>query len=198
MSQASSTVIDTPVPAFESLDEIAEALTRRGGALYGGEAVTRLEHALQCATLAEEAGCTPALITAALWHDMGHLAGDDDDEQTAHSELGARLLVHLFGKSVTEPVRLHVSAKRYLCAVDSMYWCALSEASKQSLVWQGGAYSADQAKRFITQPHADDAVRLRQWDDAAKVPGLATRGLDHFIAIAYRVQVARTTANGVA
>ncbi|MBC7416365.1 MAG: HD domain-containing protein [Herminiimonas sp.] len=192
MTQTATISADTLVPTFESLDEIGEALTRRGSALYGGEAVTQLAHALQCATLAEDAGCSQALITAALLHDLGHMAGQGDDEQSAHSELGARLLARVFGRNVTEPVRLHVNAKRYLCAVDSTYWGTLSEASKQSLVWQGGPYAADQAKRFISQPHADDAVRLRQWDDAAKVSGLATRSLAHFIEIARGVQVKHT------
>lgn len=181
-------IADPLVPAFESLDEISEAMTRRGGALYGGEAVTQLAHALQCATLAEDAGCGPALITAALLHDLGHLAGEGDDEESAHSEVAARLLGRLFASNVTEPVRLHVSAKRYLCAVDPTYWNSLSEPSQQSLVWQGGPYAADHALRFIAQPHAQDAVRLRRWDDAAKISGLATRTLAHFIAIARQVQ----------
>ncbi len=198
MTQAYSASGDTLAQAFESLDEISEAMTRRGGALYGGEAVTQLAHALQCATLAEDCGSSPALITAALLHDLGHMAGEADDEKSAHSDLAARLLGRLFGIDVTEPVRLHVDAKRYLCAVEPGYADTLSAASRQSLVWQGGAYSAQQATAFAARRHAHDAVCLRRWDDAAKTPGRATRSLEHFMIIAQQVQLANAPAGRAA
>lgn len=179
-----------------TLEAIVALLTHHGSGLYGGESVTQLEHALQCATLAESAGGTPSLIVAALLHDLGHLAGDGKDEQTPHSDFAADRLSHLFGKAVTEPIRMHVNAKRYLCATDSLYWSQLSEASRASLAWQGGVYTTDQAKRFITRPFADDAVRLRRWDDVAKVPAAATRSLSYFMAIARPLAItARADAN---
>jgi predicted HD phosphohydrolase len=76
-----------------------------------------------------------------------------------------------------------VDAKRYLCAIRPDYREALSEDSKRSLELQGGVFAPAQAERFIRQPFAADAVKVRLWDDAAKVPGLPTPGLAHFEAI---------------
>ncbi|MDB5762493.1 MAG: hypothetical protein JWQ21_1488 [Herminiimonas sp.] len=166
-----------------TIDTIVDWLRHRGGGMYGGEAVTQLEHALQCAALAQSAGAAPALVTAALLHDIGHLAGDGNDEKHPHGKLGAQLLGGLFPPSVTEPVRLHIDAKRYLCSTDPSYWSGLSEASRRSLEWQGGLFRREDASAFILQSHAGDAVRLRRWDDAAKVPTAITPPLETFIAI---------------
>ena len=163
-----------------TIESIIDHLSNRADGLYGGEAVTQLEHALQCASLAEAAGASAGLITAALLHDLGHLG---DDHRRPHEELAAEQLASLFDATVTEPIRLHVAAKRYLCASDARYWDTLSSASKQSLERQGGPYMAAQAADFILQPHVVDAIRLRQWDDLAKVPGAATASLPHFVAI---------------
>ncbi|MEL6327140.1 MAG: phosphonate degradation HD-domain oxygenase [Cyanobacteria bacterium J06626_23] len=168
------------------LSRILEILDREGDARYGTEAVSQLQHALQSATLAMQAGAEPELITAALLHDFGHLVhtlGEDAaergiDDRHEHRALG--YLKTLFGPAVTEPIRLHVNAKRYLCAVDSSYWAALSPASKCSLELQGGIYSETEAAAFIEQPHAPAAVELRRWDDLAKVPDLHTPTLDAF------------------
>jgi phosphonate degradation associated HDIG domain protein len=165
-----------------NLDTLIWWLRNRAGGLYGGEQVTQLEHALQCAALAEAEGATPELVVAALLHDIGHLSDNPDDRQHPHSELGARLLGGMFSPAVTEPVRLHVAAKRYLCVEDPMYWSRLSVQSKRSLEWQGGPFTVAEANDYINQPHAEDAVRLRQWDDRAKTPGKPTPSLDHFIA----------------
>lgn len=153
-----------------TFDTVCAWLAERGGGWYGGESVTQLQHALQCAALAREAGAAPALVAAALLHDLGHLSDTGGDAADPHERLAARLLARLFRPDVTEPIRLHVAAKRYLCAVDAAYWLALSPASRRSLEWQGGPYSAEAAALFIAQPHAADAVRLRLWDDAAKAP----------------------------
>lgn len=172
-----------------TLDVIADWLRHRGGGMYGGEAVSQLEHALQCAALAQAEGAGSELVTAALLHDLGHLAEDVDDIMQPHERLGARLLREVFPPAVIEPIRLHVAAKRYLCAIDPLYWCALSDMSKRSLEWQGGAFSPSEAVEFIAQPYAEDAVRLRHWDDAAKVVGADTPPLDHFIAIMWSVSL---------
>lgn len=174
--------------AMLTTDTIIDWLTQRASGLYGGEAITQHQHALQCATLAEQAGSTPALITAALLHDLGHLSDTPDDAKNPHEELAASQLKHLFGAAVTEPIRLHVAAKRYLCVSDPLYWSGLSASSKQSLEWQGGPYSVAEAAAFIIQPFAEDAVRLRQWDDAAKVPGAATGSMPHFVGIMLSAQ----------
>ncbi|MCS6995503.1 MAG: HD domain-containing protein [Casimicrobiaceae bacterium] len=154
-------------------------LEARGGERYTGEPVSHLEHALQCAQVAQRAGAAAPLVVAALLHDLGHLltglpgtpsaAGIND----AHEWLGAAALAPLFGPEVAEPVRLHVPAKRYL-ACDSAYLRALSEDSRRSLALQGGPMSADERSLFEREPFFEAAIRLRRWDDAAKVPGRRT------------------------
>ncbi|MEL6299546.1 MAG: phosphonate degradation HD-domain oxygenase [Pseudomonadota bacterium] len=164
-------------------------LAANGGAMYGGEAVTQLQHALQCATFARDEGASATLIAAALLHDYGHVMGDAEREDsalaaegidTAHEHVAAAYLERWFPPEVTEPIRFHVPAKRYLCAVDPAYFATLSPASVQSLDVQGGVFTADEADAFIAQPHADDAVRLRRWDDLAKDPAAETPRLEVF------------------
>lgn len=156
------------------VDEIFANLAAKGVEMYGGEAVTQLQHALQCATLARESGADDHLVTAALLHDYGHLLNEDDAEAAAqgkdqvHEEIAANYLAAWFPESVTEPIRMHVPAKRYLCAVDENYFSGLSPASVQSLNVQGGIFTDAEAAAFIAQPHATAAVELRRWDDLAK------------------------------
>jgi len=169
---------------------LSDMVGQNGSALYGGEAVTQLQHALQCAQLAEEDGASPALITAALLHDVGHLLeGDFEDapehgEDRRHEELGDAFLSKWFGPEVTEPVRLHVAAKRYLCAVEPGYFDALSPMSKHTLMLQGGPMSDAEIAEFEASPHAKDAVRLRRWDDLGKDPETRTASLAHFLSYA--------------
>jgi phosphonate degradation associated HDIG domain protein len=166
-----------------TVDTIVELYQQRGAEQYGSEAVNQLEHALQCAALAEIEGSAPALITAALLHDLGHLVhdlGDDPAEHgvdDVHQYLAIPFLRGLFPDAVLEPIKLHVEAKRYLCAVEHGYWEALSFASKRSLELQGGAYSPEEAREFIYLPYATDAVRLRRWDDFAKIKNKPTPDL---------------------
>ncbi|WP_034063226.1 phosphonate degradation HD-domain oxygenase, partial [Pseudomonas aeruginosa] len=149
------------------LDELAERFASHGAEPYG-EAVSQAEHALQCATLAERAGCSDSLVVAALLHDIGHLYEDPaqiDEEDLRHEEFGARLLRELFPESVWQPVRLHVSAKRFLCAVDPSYHASLSPASRHSLVLQGGPFDERAAAAYIKAPYAQDGLTLRRLDD---------------------------------
>lgn len=167
--------------------KVAELFDRRGASLYGGEAVTQLEHALQAADLAEQSGAAHALIVAALLHDVGHLLHElpedapDDGIDDVHERLGDRWLRRWFVPAVCDPVRLHVDAKRYLCAVDPEYQATLSAPSLQSLQLQGGPFSADEAREFESEPYFEESVDLRRWDDLAKVPGLKTADLAHFL-----------------
>ncbi|MCU0568003.1 MAG: HD domain-containing protein [Oculatellaceae cyanobacterium Prado106] len=174
---------------MNTLETLLETLATKGHQQYGQEAVTQLEHALQCAAIAESKDSSAALITACLLHDIGHLIhhlGEDaavrgiDDR---HEYRAMPILKTLFPQAVTEPIRLHVNAKRYLCAIDSSYWDSLSPASKRSLELQGGIFSLEAADQFIRQPHAEAAAQLRVWDDRAKVPNLQTPDLEHFRAI---------------
>jgi len=168
------------------LEEIFAAYINRGSKAYGGERINQLEHALQTALLAEQAGADAPLIVASLLHDYGHLIhelgagaasrGLDD----RHEVVGASKLSRFFGDAVTMPVRLHVEAKRFLCAADARYLNALSPASTRSLNLQGGPFSPAESETFFKRPFAIEAVRLRRWDEAAKQYGLQTPNLEHF------------------
>ena len=177
-----------------STDQIFRVLDRRGAGRYGLSAVSQKQHALQSAQLAAKRGLGDALVIAALFHDLGHLlVGDDVDlaEQgidDRHEETSANALEALFGKAVAEPVRLHVAAKRYLCAVNPGYHDKLSEDSRRSLLLQGGPMSATEVAAFDKLEHRAAALALRMIDDEAKVAGLPTAGLDDYRPIAARLQ----------
>ena len=166
---------------MDKIEALIELFTAKGCAQYGREAVSQMEHALQAAALAEAEGADAALVAAALLHDVGHLvhkldpdaAGWDEDDH--HENIGWGYLKQLFGPAVVDPIRLHVPAKRYLCAVEPAYFAILSPASVRSLELQGGKLTADEIEQFRRRPYAADAVRLRRWDDQAKTPGAATK-----------------------
>jgi len=178
------------------VDEALGLFARRGHLSYG-EGVTIAEHSLQSALLAEQEGAEPALIAAALMHDIGHLLHSlpediaDRGVDAQHESIASAWLSRYFPASVSEPVRLHVAAKRYLCAVEPGYLAALSPASVQSLALQGGPMSKDEALRFAGERYGKAAVRLRRWDDLAKVKGLKTPDLAHYRPI---LEAARTAA----
>jgi phosphonate degradation associated HDIG domain protein len=167
-----------------TVDELFELYERLGEQNYG-ESITQNDHALQCAALARDAGASDALIVAALFHDVGHLAIDvqgapgfdlashDDD----HEARGARILAHLFGPSVAQPVALHVTAKRWRCTREPDYAERLSDASRATLIAQGGLLSEEECQRFERHPGFHDALALRTWDDTGKVEGLDVGGL---------------------
>jgi phosphonate degradation associated HDIG domain protein len=158
------------------IEDIIELYATRGAAQYGGEAVSQLEHALQCAQLAEQAGAPAATVAACLLHDIGHLI----DEQAPHEMVAAEVLERWLPREVTGPVALHVDAKRFLCQSLPGYWDSLSPASKESLIHQGGPFSDLEAARFLTRPYARESILLRRWDDLAKRPGVATPPLAHY------------------
>ena len=174
--------------------EILDLYESRGSGMYGSEAVTQLEHALQCATLAMERAMHDELIAAALLHDLGHLVAPRPHDprrevDDVHQYLAVPFLRGLFPESVLEPIRLHVDAKRYLCHTEEGYWGHLSPASKHSLELQGGRFNTLAAERFIARPFAWDAVRLRRWDDLAKVPGRPTPPLRDFESTLQRASI---------
>jgi phosphonate degradation associated HDIG domain protein len=174
-------------------DELLALYGGRGAAAYFGEAVTVTEHSLQSAYFAQRADAPDGLVIAALLHDIGHLIepapGDIADwKMDAHHEMiGSRWLTSRFGLEVSEPVRLHVPAKRYLCATDPDYFGALSPASVVTLRLQGGPMSRDEAAAFATEPYFHDAVRLRQWDDQSKIAGLPTPDFAHYLPLIERL-----------
>lgn len=167
----------------ELLDIFVGRATRR----YGLSAINQLQHALQSAAHAEADDASPATVLASLLHDVGHMIhqlGEDpasrgvDDE---HEELGAKWLSERFGPAVSEPVRLHVAAKRYLCTVEPDYFGKLAPDSVRSLKLQGGLMSADEVENFRANPYHAEAVRLRRYDEAAKDPRAATPDFDHYL-----------------
>ena len=172
--------------------DIERLFRDHGHIAYSGEGVSQLEHALQSARLAEEASAPLELVTAALLHDLGHLLnlqgatpterGIDDQ----HQYFAIPFLRPLFRPAVIEAIRLHVDAKRALCALEPEYYEALSEDSKRSLTLQGGIFSREELAAFLAKPHAEDAMRVRRWDDAAKVPGATTPSLSHYLEITAR------------
>jgi len=162
------------------LDALFDAFDRLGGEAYGEE-VSQLSHMLQTAALAAADGAPHALIAAALLHDVGHfVAPSAAAEPAPHEALGVDWLRPLFGPEVWRPVGLHVAAKRYLCATSPGYLEQLSAASQKSLVEQGGVFTPAEAERFIATPYAQDAVRLRTYDDAAKAPDAKAPPLDSY------------------
>ncbi|HSA72261.1 MAG TPA: HD domain-containing protein [Burkholderiales bacterium] len=166
--------------------QILSLYEAKGNREYEGEGVTQLQHALQSAMRAEAERAPLELVCAALLHDIGHLLNDKGETPTLrgiddlHQYAALPFLRPHFPEAVLGPIRLHVDAKRYLCATRALYYEQLSDDSKRSLKLQGGVFSAAEAERFIAQPHAAEAVRVRLWDDAAKVPGAPAPGLAHF------------------
>ena len=179
-----------------SLADIERLFLERGDKQYSGEPVTQLEHALQSALQAEDEDADDELVTAALLHDLGHLLHDLGATPTLqgvddlHQYRALPFLRGLFSAGVTDPIRLHVDAKRYLCATHPGYHDALSADSKRSLVLQGGVFSEEQAQAFIGQPGAIQAVRVRIWDDLAKREALPTPPLSHYLERARRCALA--------
>lgn len=167
------------------LEEITGLFATQGAAQYGREAVSQLQHALQCAHLAEQAGASDELVTAALLHDLGHLVSTVTESRAEgvddlHQYMAFPFLRGVFPESVLQPIGLHVDAKRYLCFTDPHYHATLSPASQRSLVLQGGPFIQEEAAVFIARPFARDAVNLRLWDDLAKDPMAVTPGWDHY------------------
>ena len=172
---------------------IADIFERRGAESYLGEQVSMSEHMLQGAVLAEAEGAPEELIAAALLHDIGHYTSEfgpmslGDERDNYHEESGAMVLAPFFPSVITECVRLHVPAKRYLCATDKGYHDRLSEASKHTLMLQGGPMSAEEVKDFESNPYHREAVRVRIWDDEGKKPGVVTPEFRHYVPLLQRV-----------
>ncbi len=172
---------------------IADILERRGAESYLGEDVTMAEHMFQTAALAQAEGAPDALVAAALLHDIGHYTSEfgeyspDDTFDKYHDAAGAKVLEGFFPPLVTECVRLHVAAKRYLCATDPAYYDRLSGPSQHSLALQGGPMSEAEVELFQELDYHREAVRVRLWDDGGKIVDARTMTFDHFRPLLQRV-----------
>lgn len=172
---------------------LADIFTRCGDAEYLGEPVTMAQHMLQGATIAEAQGLSEEIIVAALLHDIGHFTSEfgtfrmDDTEDRFHEDAGAEVLAAFFPPVVTDCVRYHVAAKRYLCATRPSYFDRLSEASIHSLNLQGGPMSADEVAAFETNPNLSKIIQVRYLDEAGKDPDMITPDFQHFAPMVQRV-----------
>jgi phosphonate degradation associated HDIG domain protein len=171
------------------LDEITSLFSRHGAQSYFGESVSMAGHSLQTAHAGQLEGAPAALIVAALLHDIGHLVEDVPDDlldwktDARHEEVGSGWLALRFGPEIYEPVRLHVPAKRYLCAADRSYFARLSSASARTLELQGGPMSAAEMATFERERFFADAVRIRRWDDLGKTAGVVTPALSAYASL---------------
>lgn len=178
--------------ALSTYEEIEELFTTGISEEYLGEDVKLVEHMLQCADLAREAGVSDELIVAALLHDIGHLLVDDavtahnEGHDAHHDEVGAAWVAARFPASISEPVRLHVAAKRYLVSTDPSYRAKLSEASIHTLNLQGGEMTPAECEDFLAIPGAKEGISLRIWDDLGKVRDKSTSSLADFKAVISR------------
>ena len=175
------------------VDFLADIFERRGDEEYLGEPVTMAEHMLQGATLAEQAGQDEVIIVAALLHDIGHFTSEfgtfsmDDTEDRYHEEAGAAFLQRFFPSVVTDCVRYHVAAKRYLCATRPDYFKRLSQASVHSLDLQGGPMDDEEVDEFEKNPNLDQIIQVRYLDEAGKRADMTTPAFSHFAPIVQRV-----------
>ena len=170
------------------IEEITELFQSLGAVPYGTEAISQQQHALQCAHLAESAGASPALIAAALLHDLGQLlvvkgSAKATAAEDWHQYVAVPFLRGMFPDAVLAPIRMHVDAKRYLCWMEKLYWGSLSPASQRSLALQGGPFSDAEAEAFMAQAFAADAVTLRRWDDCAKDAAATPPDWPHYVAV---------------
>ena len=171
-----------------SIDELFALYEEKGDEPYG-ESITQNEHALQCAALAKADGASDELIIAALFHDVGHLVVDVqndpefvlDEDDDDHEAIGARVLSPLLGPAVARPVSLHVTAKRWRCAREPEYVERLSPASRATLRAQGGPLTDEECERFEEHPGFADALALRTWDDEGKVEGLKVGTFNDYV-----------------
>ena len=159
---------------MDILEQLESIFATEGARAYLGESISISEHMLQAAVRAEDMNAGDALVAAALLHDIGYFSDvrmSATQKDREHDRAGAAFLVGHFGPEVTEPVRLHVQAKRYLCAVEPDYRDKLSDASVKTLNLQGGPMHAEEVASFESNLHYREAVQLRRYDDEGKIEG---------------------------
>lgn len=172
---------------------LGDIFERLGGEEYLGEPVTMAEHMLQGATLAERGGLDEEIIVGALLHDIGHFTSEfgtyhpSDTKDRHHEDAGAEVLSPFFPSIITDCVKYHVAAKRYLCATKPEYFARLSAASVHTLELQGGPMSADEVAAFESNPNLKKIIQVRYLDEAGKVADMETPDYWHFAPMVQRV-----------
>ncbi|MFY7909753.1 MAG: phosphonate degradation HD-domain oxygenase [Emticicia sp.] len=171
--------------------EIRQLFENQGDGEYYGENVSQYEHAAQAAMLAKRQGYDEEVQIAAFLHDIGHLFPAETEEELMetygrkdHESVAADWLRERgFSEKIATLVENHVNAKRYLTYIDEDYYEALSEASKQTLMFQGGRMTKKEAENFEQNPYFELIIKMRRWDEAAKVEAMILPDLQHFISI---------------
>ena len=172
---------------------LGDIFDRRGGEEYLGEPVTMAQHMLQGATLAEQGGLDEEIIVGALLHDIGHFTSEfgtyhpSDTEDHHHEDAGAEVLSPFFPSVITDCVKYHVAAKRYLCATKPEYFARLSAASVHTLELQGGPMNAEDVAAFESNPNLKKIIQVRYLDEAGKVADMETPDYWHFAPMVQRV-----------
>ncbi len=175
------------------VDFLGDIFERRGGEEYLGEPVTMAEHMLQGATIAEQNGQDEDIIVGALLHDIGHFTSEfgtyhpDDTEDRHHEDAGAYVLEPFFPSVITDCVKYHVAAKRYLCATKPEYFKRLSPASVHTLELQGGPMNADEVAEFQSNPNLEKIIQVRYLDEAGKRDDMETPDYWHFAPMVQRL-----------
>ncbi|MCE8507159.1 HD domain-containing protein [Ruegeria pomeroyi] len=172
---------------------LGDIFARRGGEEYLGEPVTMAQHMLQGATIAEQNGLPEEIIVGALLHDIGHFTSEfgtyhpDDTEDRHHEDAGEAVLAPFFPPVITDCVKYHVAAKRYLCATKPAYFARLSPASVHTLELQGGPMSAEEVAEFERNPNIEAIIQVRYLDEAGKRADMETPDFDHFAPMVQRM-----------
>ncbi|MCE8512546.1 HD domain-containing protein [Ruegeria pomeroyi] len=172
---------------------LGDIFARRGGEEYLGEPVTMAQHMLQGATIAEQNGLPEEIIVGALLHDIGHFTSEfgtyhpDDTEDRHHEDAGEAVLAPFFPPVITDCVKYHVAAKRYLCATRPAYFARLSPASVHTLELQGGPMTAEEVAEFERNPNIEAIIQVRYLDEAGKRADMETPDFDHFAPMVQRM-----------
>lgn len=159
------------------VEDIFELYTSFGADDYIGEPVSQVEHMSQAAELAIAGGADKEMVLAAFFHDLGHLLASrvhaesmDGYGAVDHEKLGSDYLNQMgFSRRLCSLIKNHVQAKRYLTLTRPGYYDKLSEASLKTLEFQGGRMTESEADRFEADPWFKDHIRLREWDEQAKI-----------------------------
>ncbi len=172
------------------VSEIKYLFFKSGNDEYFGEKVSQFEHAAQALLMAISEEESLEMQVAAFLHDIGHLIETDEDNtidvygRKDHEEAAKVWLEERgFSERIQAVVQNHVPAKRYLCFKRPEYYAALSTASKKTMKFQGGVMTTDEAQAFENQTYFEESLKLREWDDKAKITNIELPTLEDCLEI---------------